>query len=179
MINSINWSPYEGFDGGIIEYHIYRSVNGNYDPSPIAVLGPFELKYTDDVSGVNSDGKICYRIEAVEAFNTYNFSEISASNELCLLYSPKIYIPNAFTPNGMNPIFSPVVSNIEFSTYHLTIINRWGQKVFESFDKNNGWNGTIQSNGKRATNDVYVYIFEAQDETGIPILKRGFVSLIE
>ena len=79
----------------------------------------------------------------------------------------------------MNPIFSPVVSNIEFSTYHLTIINRWGQKVFESFDKNDGWNGTIQSNGKRATNDVYVYIFEAQDETGIPILKRGFVSLIE
>ena len=50
---------------------------------------------------------------------------------------------------------------------------------FESFDKNYGWDGTIQSNGKRATNDVYVYIFEAQDETGIPILKRGFVSLIE
>mgnify|MGYP001345559150 CR=1 FL=1 len=179
MINSINWSPYEGFDGGILEYHIYRSVNGNYDSSPIAVLDPSELNYADDVSTTESDGKICYRIEAVEAFNTYNFSAVSASNELCLLYSPRIYIPNAFTPNGMNPIFRPIVSNIEFSTYHLTIINRWGQKVFESFDKNDGWNGTIQSNGKKATNDVYVYVFEAQDETGIPILKRGFVSLIE
>ena len=115
----------------------------------------------------------------MEAFNTYNFSEISSSNELCLTYSPKIYIPNAFTPNGFNPIFKPVVSNINFSTYHLSIIDRWGQLVFESFDKDEGWDGTIQSNGKKATNDVYVYIFEAQDENGIVLLRKGFVSLID
>ena len=128
---------------------------------------------------MDSDGKICYRVEAVEVFNTYNFSEISASNELCLYYSPKIYIPNAFTPNGVNPIFKPVVSNVNFSTYHLSIINRWGQLVFESYDKNEGWNGENQSNGKKATNDVYVYIFEAEDEDGIIMIRKGFVSLID
>ena len=179
MINSLNWTAYEGFDGGILEYHIYRSLNGVYDPSPIAIVDQVDLSYTDDANGLDSDGKICYRVEAVEVFNSYNFSEISASNELCLIYSPKIYIPNAFTPNGINPIFMPVVSNINFNSYHLSIINRWGQLVFESFDKDQGWNGLLQSNGKKATNDVYVYIFEAEDEEGFIIIKKGFVSLID
>ena len=179
LINTLNWSAYEGFDGGILEYHIYRSINDAYDPSPIAILNETELSYVDDVNGLGSDGQICYRVEAVEALNTYNFAEISSSNELCLMYSPKIYIPNAFTPNGMNPVFKPVVSNINFATYHLSIINRWGQLVFESFDKDEGWNGLIQSNGKKATNDVYVYIFEAQDDDGIVMIKKGFVSLID
>jgi gliding motility-associated-like protein len=179
LINTLSWSSYEDFDGGILEYHIYRAINGIYDPSPIVILDQTELSYIDDVNGLGSEGKICYRIEAVEAFNTYNFSEISSSNELCLTYSPKIYIPNAFTPNGVNPIFKPIVSNINFSSYHLSIINRWGQLVFESFDKDEGWNGLIQANGKKATNDVYVYIFEAEDENGIVMIRKGFVSLIE
>ena len=179
LINTLSWSAYEDFDGGILEYHIYRSINGVYDPSPIVILDQTELSYIDDVNGLGSEGKICYRIEAVEAFNTYNFSEISTSNELCLMYSPKVYIPNAFTPNGVNPIFKPIVSNINFSSYHLSIINRWGQLVFESFDKDEGWNGLIQANGKKATNDVYVYIFEAEDENGIVMIRKGFVSLID
>jgi gliding motility-associated-like protein len=179
LINTLSWSSYEDFDGGILEYHIYRAINGIYDPSPIVILDQTELSYIDDVNGLGSEGKICYRIEAVEAFNTYNFSEISSSNELCLTYSPKIYIPNAFTPNGVNPIFKPIVSNINFSSYHLSIINRWGQLVFESFDKDEGWNGLIQANGKKATNDVYVYIFEAEDENGIVMIRKGFVSLID
>ena len=28
---------------------------------------------------------------------------------------------------------------------------------------------------KKATNDVYVYIFEAQDENGIVLVRKGFV----
>jgi hypothetical protein len=51
--------------------------------------------------------------------------------------------------------------------------------VFESYDKNEGWNGENQSNGKKATNDVYVYIFEAEDEDGIIMIRKGFVSLID
>jgi gliding motility-associated-like protein len=72
-----------------------------------------------------------------------------------------------------------VVSNINFESYHLSIINRWGQLVFESFEKDYGWDGTIQSNGKKATNDVYVYFFEAEDEEHNIIIKKGFVSLID
>ena len=71
------------------------------------------------------------------------------------------------------------MSHIKPETYHLTIINRWGQLVFESFDQNIGWDGTIQTNGSKAKNDVYVYIFEAEDDEGNFIQKKGFVSLIK
>ena len=104
---------------------------------------------------------------------------MSSSNELCLTYSSKIFIPNAFTPGGINPIFIPVVSHIKSDTYHFTIINRWGQLVFESFNPTIGWDGRIQSNGKRALNDVYIYMLEVEDDEGNFIQKKGFVSLIE
>jgi hypothetical protein len=51
--------------------------------------------------------------------------------------------------------------------------------VFESFDPTNGWDGRIQSNGKRALNDVYIYMLEVEDDEGNFIQKKGFVSLIE
>ena len=178
-INTLNWSDYMGFDGGIKEYKLYRSINGSYDPAPIAVLMPNENNFIDDINGLGVQSKVCYRIEGEEVFNTYDFSEISSSNELCLTYSSKIFIPNAFTPGGINPIFLPIVSHIKPETYHLTIINRWGQLVFESFDQYVGWDGTIQTNGSKAKNDVYVYIFEAEDDEGNFIQKKGFVSLIK
>jgi gliding motility-associated-like protein len=178
-INTLNWSDYLGFDGGIQEYRLYRSINEVYDPTPIATFLPEDKSFVDDINGLGVQSKVCYRMEGVELFNTYNFSEVSASNELCLTYSSKIFIPNAFTPNGINPVFLPIVSHIKPETYHLTIINRWGQLVFESFDQNTGWDGTIPTNGKKAKNDVYVYIFEAEDDEGNFIQKKGFVSLIE
>ena len=178
-INTLNWSDYEGFDGGIKEYKLYRSINGSYDPTPIATFLPDENNFIDDINGLGVQSKVCYRIAGEEVFNSYSFSETSSSNELCLTYSSKIFIPNAFTPGGINPIFLPVVSHIKPETYHLTIINRWGQLVFESFDQNIGWDGTIQTNGSKAKNDVYVYIFEAEDDEGNFIQKKGFVSLIK
>ena len=158
---------------------MYRSINGYYDPTPIGFFSPGDQNFIDDINGLGVQSKVCYRIEGTEFINTYNFNEVSSSNELCLTYSSKIFIPNAFTPGGINPIFIPVVSHIKSDTYHFSIINRWGQLVFESFDPTNGWDGRIQSNGKRALNDVYIYMLEVEDDEGNFIQKKGFVSLIE
>ena len=56
------------------------------------------------------------------------------------------YIPNAFTPDGdaLNNVFTPIfTSGFDPQNYHLTILNRWGQVVFESYDPNGGWDGKI------------------------------------
>ena len=56
------------------------------------------------------------------------------------------YIPNTFTPDGdaLNNIFNPIfTSGFDPKNYHLTIFNRWGQVVFESFDPKGGWDGKI------------------------------------
>ena len=48
--------------------------------------------------------------------------------------------------------------------FHLQIFNRYGQLVFETTDKNKGWDGTV--NNAPAVNGNYVYILQYK-ETGI------------
>ena len=60
------------------------------------------------------------------------------------------YIPNIFTPDGdlFNETFAPVfTSGIDIYEFHLTIFNRWGEIVFESFNKEEGWDGHYGDGG--------------------------------
>ena len=55
------------------------------------------------------------------------------------------WVPNTFTPDGdiYNQTFDPVfTSGFDPYDYHLTIFNRWGEIVFESFDHEYGWDGS-------------------------------------
>lgn len=73
---------------------------------------------------------------------------------------PRIYIPNAFTPNGdgVNDDFFVYVRNE--SSFHLLIFDRWGEKLFETYNPLEGWNGTYR--GKECNPGVYVYYVDAQ-----------------
>ncbi|UKN03746.1 gliding motility-associated C-terminal domain-containing protein [Paracrocinitomix mangrovi] len=60
------------------------------------------------------------------------------------------YVPNAFTPNGdnFNNVFTPVfTSGFDPYDYHMTIFNRWGEIIFESYDASIGWDGTYGNAG--------------------------------
>jgi gliding motility-associated-like protein len=60
------------------------------------------------------------------------------------------YVPNVFTPDGdeYNEDFSPVfTSGIDIYDFHLTIFNRWGETIFETFDPSKGWNGHYGDGG--------------------------------
>jgi gliding motility-associated-like protein len=60
------------------------------------------------------------------------------------------YVPNTFTPNGdgANEEFIPVINDvIDPMSYKLLIFNRWGELIFESQNKDYGWDGTYGQNG--------------------------------
>ena len=67
-----------------------------------------------------------------------------------------IYIPNAFSPNGdgENEVLyvrgGAVVKDMTFR-----IFDRWGELVFETFDRLEGWDGTFRN--KDLDPDVYDY----------------------
>gem|GEM_PF-1051903 len=69
-----------------------------------------------------------------------------------------ILMPTGFTPNGdnVNDVFRPF--NEIFDDYHLAVYNRWGQKLFDSYDPDTGWDGTF--NGKQQDTGVYIYDLE-------------------
>ncbi len=75
------------------------------------------------------------------------------------------YVPNTFTPDGddFNEIFKPIMtSGVDIFDYHLTMFNRWGEILFESYNVNNGWNGTYRD-GKLVEDGTYIWQIEFGD----------------
>ena len=69
----------------------------------------------------------------------------------------QVYMPNAFTPNGdgLNDEFKPLGYGYSDLDYTLQIFNRWGEKIFESNDFNEGWNGSFRN--QLCSQGIYVY----------------------
>jgi len=178
LIAYLTWSNYDDFDGSIIGYYIYRSIDNQYNPTPIGFLSPFERSYQDDLSELETNSKVCYRVEAVEGPNVYASPQTSSSNESCVVIEPTIYVPNAFYPDGVNSVFIPTLLNYEIGSYRMTIFNRWGQVVFQSSNPLEGWNGRINNVGAQAETATYVYMIEIKDGNGEQIMTRGHVSLL-
>lgn len=116
------------------------------------------------------------RIEAllVPGGNNYCFG----SGEIFVAgVTPYIYVPNSFTPNGdsKNDVFRAVVPD-GVTVLEMTIVNRWGQRVFTETNTNNGWDGRF--NGKEAPSDTYVFIVKYQLlQGGVIDSRRGEVTL--
>jgi gliding motility-associated-like protein len=80
----------------------------------------------------------------------------STSNELPLFQIPKVYAPNAFTPNNDNLNEEWNVHDVFVRNFQLKVYDRWGQLVFETTDKNKKWDATDLS-GNKVASGVYVY----------------------
>ena len=96
--------------------------------------------------------------------------------------SESLFLPSAFTPEGKNPIFYPVGKGVRNLKY-LKIFDREGQILYEEDDVQVGstnlgigWDGTIK--GNKAPPGTYVYVAQAQCDTGEYFTKKGTIVLI-
>ncbi|MEI7594760.1 MAG: gliding motility-associated C-terminal domain-containing protein [Bacteroidota bacterium] len=87
-----------------------------------------------------------------------------------------MFIPNCFTPNGdnKNDNFRVVAQNI--SAFTIYIFNRWGQKIYESNDIENGWDGRM--NGNICPSGTYYYIIDYADYHSVKYQKSGSVTIL-
>lgn len=69
------------------------------------------------------------------------------------------YLPNSFTPNndGTNDVFGLVSNAIDPDDYHLMVFNRWGQKLFDSTDPEEVWDGSHQDGDFYVEDGIYLY----------------------
>jgi gliding motility-associated-like protein len=181
LINTLTWSKYEGFNGSILYYNVYRGVDGVFDPGVFVTVPADQNFYVDMVkSGLEFSGKICYYVQAVEAINIYGYREVSYSNTVCPVFEPLIYVPNSFTPNDddLNEVFIPKFDMIDVNEYQFTIFDRWGQVIFQTKESSEGWDGKIDLSGKIAPNGSYMYVVQIRDGNQQEIIKRGHVNVI-
>lgn len=89
---------------------------------------------------------------------------------------PYIFVPNTFTPNGDNNNDVLFVRGNYIDVLEFYVYNRWGEKVFESRNKNDGWDGTYK--GEPLGTDVYGYYLKALCLGGEEFFKKGNVTLL-
>jgi len=89
------------------------------------------------------------------------------------------YLPNAFSPNGdsENDELKVYFGNLAcVKEYKLAIYNRWGEKIFESEDPAEAWDGNRGDNDMGT--QVVAYCLHIVFTDGSKVDKRGNVSLL-
>lgn len=116
----------------------------------------------------------CSEIDTVTVF-VVNFNSECPSGA-------SFYVPNAFSPNddGENDMLEIICSDVScIKSYRMVIYNRWGEKVFDSENINEDWNG--KHNGKIENTGVFVYYlkYELPDNFDpSTLIKKGNISLV-
>ena len=89
----------------------------------------------------------------------------------------EVFVPNAFTPNGdgVNDQLKMNLIGIKEIKY-FRVYNRVGQKVFETVNPDQGWDGMV--NGVLQPLDTYMWIVEGINKFGTPVRGRGTTTLI-
>ena len=175
---NLTWNTYLGFDGGVIGFELYRSFDGNFPTTPYKTFSATQSSFLDKLTGSGFDGNVCYFIRALEGSNTYNDPASSNSNHACVVFTPLVYLPNALVVGGHNPTFKPVITFEQPNQVQLTIYDRYGQVIFETFDSNEGWSGQLEPSGQLASPGVYPYELRVLDYENREYVTRGHVSVI-
>jgi len=157
--------------------HSSSSTVQNYVWSPAAGLN-CSTPICDRVV-ITPDDDITYTVIATDDIGCRDTIEIPITVDTLL--EPLVYVPNAFTPNGDGVNDAFLIYGQGFEDFHLLVFNRWGEKLFETHDRNAGWDGTYR--GKLCNPGVYVYyvatrFIRNEKVTGFEKYKKGSVTLI-
>lgn len=114
-----------------------------------------------------------YRLTAVTPEGCVATDEVKVE----VFKGSSIYVPTAFTPdgNGRNDMLKPQYTGIN-RLNQFTVYNRWGQVVFQTSSRSQGWDGRIK--GQPVSSGTYIWIVSAQDLAGHRYEMKGTVTLI-
>ncbi|HYG17062.1 MAG TPA: gliding motility-associated C-terminal domain-containing protein, partial [Bacteroidia bacterium] len=167
----LNWDTYNDWSVGVDNYELIRW-DSRQNPATNYQGPPVTLNHMDN----NFDydyGIYWYKIVATESGGN---EAISESNTVKLVQRPLLHVPTGFTPNGdkLNDGWGQV--DVFVKDYHLQVFNRWGEKVFESFDKNAQWTGDFKGTGP--ADNVFIWIVRYTGWDNSIHTQKGTVTIL-
>lgn len=90
---------------------------------------------------------------------------------------PLVDVPTGFSPNGDGKNDVVYVKGYGIDKMLFRIYNRWGEKVFESTRKQDGWNGIYK--GTLQEMDVFAYTLDVTFFDGSKAFKKGNITLLK
>jgi gliding motility-associated-like protein len=94
-------------------------------------------------------------------------------------HSIQLFAPNAFTPDGdyYNDTWKVFIEGNDSYDFHLTIFDRSGQIVWESYNSAGEWDGNY--GGHVAPNGVYGWVIQTKDSETDKIHQfKGHITLL-
>jgi gliding motility-associated-like protein len=91
---------------------------------------------------------------------------------------PELFVPNVFSPNGDTKNDKLCIKGTRcVKEFQIVIFNRWGEKVYESTDKDACWDGTY--NGKDMSGATFVYYIKGLTLKNELIDKKGNITIVK
>ncbi len=112
-----------------------------------------------------------YKVSGITDFSSTANKFIIRENDAIEVFIPNIFSPNNDGNNDILYVRSEGIKELEFVIY-----DRWGEKIFETNDATQGWNGTYK--GKELSTAVFSYYVKATSYGGETIEKKGNVTLV-
>lgn len=171
---SIAWNLYNGWAIGVDHYQVDK-----FDQSGTLVESVdtgLATSYTDPTNST-ADQVYIYKVLAISA-DGIALPFPSVSNAATIIKSPNLSNPTAFVPGSQinaNQTFRVFGNYID--EFEMRIFNRWGEMLFETFDKDQGWDGTY--NGQRMPEGTYVFMVKITDLAGREFEYGGTVVLLK
>ncbi len=151
-------------------------------------FSPFAASSVDSYTWAPNEGLTCLdcanpTVNSYSKTNEYSLTvtynghcTAVATAKVTVAGHPQPFVPNAFTPNGdgNNDVFMVFGEGIR--SVDLQVFNRWGEKVFESNNQYDGWDGTYK--GELQNTNVFVYQVTATYLDGKSFDSKGTVTLV-
>ncbi len=120
--------------------------------------------------------EIDFIVTATDRYGCINTDTVHLLSAEWVCDKPFIFVPTAFTPNndGKNDVIqvnSGVLTELTFA-----IFDRWGEKVFETNNTKDTWDGTY--NGKLLEPQVFVYYLKGTCLNAETFEEKGNITLI-
>ncbi len=172
VVNIYGTNAFAGNDtiaaaGQPVQLHATGGVSYSWTPS-------FGLDNTSAQSPIaTNDHDMTYYLEAYTPAGCKSHDTVN----IVIYKGPDIYIPTAFTPDddGLNDVLHVLPIGLKTFDY-FKIYNRFGQLIFISYNKDNGWDGRYK--GSRQPAGTYVYVLSGTDFKGRPLFRKGTVLLL-
>lgn len=170
----INWDAAFLEHGTVQLYEVFRDDGSGF--SSVTAVEETVFSYAETGTSATVP---CYYVVAIDSMkfpNGLTDTVHSRSNALCLNQPSQIYMPNAFSPQGQNNIFKPILNVDGVTAFNFSVYNRWGKEIFSSLDPDQGWDG--RDNGNLVQQGAYAYQVVVIDGKRNRIESKGTVLVV-
>jgi gliding motility-associated-like protein len=152
------------------------------DKSSPDVLG-WRWFFSDKAYSSEKNPAFTYRDTGAQFIKLYVINKNGCRDSIfkSLFIEPEMtfHLPNAFSPNfdSVNDEFKGTGFLFGLKKFRMSIWNRWGEKIFETNDATEGWNGSKNNVGRPEPEGVYLYEVEYTTPKNEVKNKRDFLTL--